>query len=75
MSYGMIRGIAQIWMDRWLFRLLIINPAGFVFAYIGATNYRFRYGDIVSYDHEVMYWLATNRTVRFELVQTGVEAK
>jgi hypothetical protein len=69
-QYGIIRGIAQVWIeDRWLFRILVLMKSRFTFIYIGASNYRFRYGDIVSWTEDRFYWHAQNQTVRFDLMQ------
>jgi hypothetical protein len=77
MNWGVIKGVALTWNGPWpLFRLLVANETNFFHLYIGACNYRFRMNDIVSWDDAGhMYWHAENRTVWFDLLQTGVEAK
>jgi hypothetical protein len=75
-NYGIIRGIAAVWIvDRWVFRLLVLQEEAFSYFYIGACNYRFRIGDIVSWSGDLFFWHAENRTVWFDLLQSGVEAK
>jgi hypothetical protein len=76
MNYGLIRGMAAVWiLDRWLFRLLVLQHHSFTYLYVGTTNYRLRIGDIVSWSGDLLFWHAENRTVWFDLLQSGVEAK
>lgn len=75
-QYGMIRGIAQIWIfDQWAFRVLVMSVDCWEFLYVGASNYRFGIGDIVSWGEGVLYWHANNQTMKFDLLQTGVATK
>jgi hypothetical protein len=76
MTYGIIRAIAQVWiLDRWEFRLLVVQQDTWQSLYVGASNYRLRIGDIVSWSGDLLFWHAENRTVWFDLLQNGVEAK
>jgi hypothetical protein len=76
MNYGIIRGIAAVWiMDRCVFRLLVLQKHSWQYIYVGASNYRFCAGDIVSWTAHTLYWHAENRTVWFDLLQSAVEAK
>jgi hypothetical protein len=76
MIYGILRGIAPVWIkDRWVFRFCVVTNHDFQIFYVGASNYGFRYGDIVSWGDGVLYWHAETRTIKFDLLQTGVEAK
>jgi hypothetical protein len=76
MNYGIIRGIAAVWiLDHWEFRILVLQEDSWQYLYVGANNYRFRIGDIVSWSGDLLFWHAENRTVWFDLLQTGVEAK
>ncbi len=73
MIYGVIRGIAQVWIhDCWEFRLLVVQQHSWRYLYIGASNYRFRIGDIVSWSANKLCWHADKRSVWFDLLQSEV---
>jgi hypothetical protein len=76
MNYGVIKAFASTWSGPWpLFRILVLRDNSFTYLYIGACNYRFGIGDIVSWGEGVLYWHAETQTIKFDLLQTGVEAK
>jgi hypothetical protein len=74
-NYGIIRGIAQLWIDHaWTFRVLVLESgnANWRYLYIPASNYRFRQDDIVSWGDSLFKWHTHAGTIQFNLLQTGV---
>lgn len=77
MNCGILRGIGTTYVGVWpVFRLLVsIADNDWFYLYIPATNYRFRTGDVVSWNQESLVWHAVNQSIKFNLLETGVVQK
>jgi hypothetical protein len=74
-KYGIIRGIAQLWIAHaWTFRILVLESGNteWRYLYVPATNYRFRQDDVVSWGESTFHWHTRARTIQFNLLQAGV---
>lgn len=74
--HGIIQGGAVVaFGDLNAIRLLVtISDDDWTYLYIRATNYKFRIGDPVSWNHEgAIFWYCHGRITRFDLLNVALQ--
>lgn len=73
MKHGTIKAFAQCWLGEMnCFRFLIVTDGNWYYLYLGATNYKFRENDIVSWCDDCLLWYTDSRTIKFDLLQSAI---